>query len=54
VSRQFLSWVIALGDGAKIVSPESVVERMKQEAVRLMEQYGDNYEWRKISYVSAN
>lgn len=54
VSRQFLSWVIALGDGAKIVSPESVVERMKQEAMRLMEQYGDNYEWRKMSYVSTN
>lgn len=41
VSRQFLAWVIALGEGAKIVGPESVVEQMRQEARRLVGQYGD-------------
>lgn len=41
VSPQFLSWVIALGEGAKIVSPKSVVEWMKKEAKRLVEQYGE-------------
>ncbi len=39
VSRQFLSWVIALGEGAKIVGPESVVEQMKKEVDRLARQY---------------
>ena len=39
VSRQFLSWVIALGEGAKIVGPESVVEQMKKEVDRLTKQY---------------
>lgn len=41
VSRQFLAWVIALGEGAKIVGPESVVEQMRREAQRLVEQYGN-------------
>lgn len=41
LSRQFLAWVIALGEGAKIVGPESVLEQMKLEAVRLVEQYGN-------------
>ena len=39
VSQQFLAWVIGLGEGAKILSPESVVEMMRIEARRLMEQY---------------
>lgn len=39
VSRQFLAWVIALGDGAKIVGPESVVETVKEEIGRLIGQY---------------
>jgi len=39
VSRQFLSWVIALGEGAKIVGPESIVEQMKKEVDRLTKQY---------------
>ena len=39
VSRQFLSWVIALGDGAKIVGPEKVVLEVKKEIERLVEQY---------------
>ena len=42
VSRQFLAWVIALGEGAKIVGPESVVEQMRMEAQRLVEQYGSD------------
>ena len=39
VSQQFLAWVIGLGEGAKILSPEFVVEMMRIEARRLMEQY---------------
>ena len=39
VSQQFFAWVIGLGAGAKIVAPENVVEQMRQEAIRLMEQY---------------
>ncbi len=39
VSGQFLSWVMALGDGAKIVGPERVVEKVKEEVQRLMKQY---------------
>ena len=40
VSSQFLSWVMALGDGAKIVSPERVVDKVREEIKRLSEQYG--------------
>ena len=39
VSRHFLSWVMALGDGVKIAGPEWVVEEMKQEINRLQRQY---------------
>ena len=39
VSGQFLAWVIALGDGAKIVGPDRVVEKVKDEIGRLVEQY---------------
>jgi predicted DNA-binding transcriptional regulator YafY len=39
VSRRFLAWVFALGEGVRIVSPENVVEQMRQEAERLTEQY---------------
>ena len=38
-SRQFLGWVIALGDGAKIIGPESVVLEVKKEIERLVMQY---------------
>lgn len=38
-SKQFLGWVIALGKGVKIISPESLVDAMKAEAKRLAEQY---------------
>lgn len=37
VSVQFLGWIMALGDGVKIVGPESVVEQMKAEISRLNE-----------------
>lgn len=40
VSQQYLAWVIGLGAGAKVVSPENVVEQMRAEAKRLTEQYG--------------
>ena len=41
VSRQFLAWVFALGEGVKIVEPQSVVEQMKEEVGRLMRQYSE-------------
>lgn len=31
VSEQFLGWLFALGSGAKIVGPENVVERMREQ-----------------------
>jgi hypothetical protein len=39
VSNQFLGWIMALGNGVKIVSPESVVDRMRQEIKLLNEMY---------------
>ncbi len=39
VSPQFLHWVMALGDGAKIIGPESVVQDAKDEIARLAKQY---------------
>ncbi len=39
VSRQFLAWVMALGDGVKIVGPDVVVEQVKEEVRRFMRQY---------------
>ena len=39
VSRQFLGWVFSLGEGVKIVSPDDVVNEMKQEVERLIRQY---------------
>lgn len=39
VSDQFISWVFALGDGAKIIGPESVSEKVKQYIARLNRQY---------------
>ena len=41
VSRQFMAWVFALGEGVKIVEPQSVVEQMKEEVERLMRQYSE-------------
>ena len=39
VSRQFLGWVFSLGEGVKIISPNDVVDEMKQEIDRLIRQY---------------
>lgn len=39
VSQQFLAWVVGLGAGAKVVLPENVVDMMREETKRLMEQY---------------
>lgn len=39
VSRQFFGWVFSLGSDIKIVGPDEVVDQMKTEAERLMEQY---------------
>lgn len=41
VSNMFLSWVIGLGDGVKIISPESVVNQIKEEGQRILRQYSD-------------
>ena len=41
VSRQFLAWVFALGEGVKIVEPEPVIEQMRKEAERLLQQYSE-------------
>ena len=39
VSNQFLGWIMALGDDVKITGPEEVVDRMKSEINRLINQY---------------
>lgn len=39
VSRLFLGWIFALGDGVRIVGPEEVVKMACEEAARLLGQY---------------
>lgn len=39
VSNMFFGWIIGLGKGVKILSPESVVEQLKEEIKRLSELY---------------
>lgn len=39
VSRQFLGWVFSLGEMAKIIGPEDVMNQMKEEVIRLQRQY---------------
>ena len=39
VSSPFLGWIMSLGEDIQIVEPESVVDRMRQEAARLARQY---------------
>ncbi len=39
VSNQFLGWIMALGNGVKIIAPADVVERMGQEIKLLNEMY---------------
>ena len=39
LSTQFLGWIMAIGDGLRIVGPPKVVGLMKEEIERLREQY---------------
>ena len=39
VSSQFISWIFALGDGARIIGPEDLVEKVRVYVERLAEQY---------------
>lgn len=39
VSPQFLSWVMAFGSDAKIIGPENVVEKMREEVKKLVNIY---------------
>ena len=39
VSRQFLAWIIGLGEGVTLAGPENVVEMMNDEIDRLVKQY---------------
>lgn len=41
ISSQFLGWVFSLGSAVRILGPEDVVDKMKREARRLAEQYGN-------------
>lgn len=38
-SKHFVHWVMALGDGAKIIGPESLVEEIYNEICRLTNLY---------------
>lgn len=38
-SKHFIHWIMALGDGAKIIGPESLVSEIKEEIKRLSSQY---------------
>jgi len=39
VSPQFIGWIVALGKSIRIVAPDTLVERMREEIQRLSEQY---------------
>ena len=39
VSRQFLGWIISLGNGIRILGPATVVDSMNAEIDRLAAQY---------------
>jgi len=39
VSRQFLAWIISLGEGVTLAGPQNVVEMMNAEIDRLVKQY---------------
>ena len=41
ISRQFLGWMFAIGDGLKITAPNNVVALMKEEAKKLMKMYDE-------------
>ena len=39
-SKQFMAWVISLGEGVRIIGPEEVLSQMREETDRLLRQYG--------------
>lgn len=39
VSNMFFGWIMGLGEGAKILAPETVVEKFKDEIIRLNRKY---------------
>lgn len=39
VSRQFLAWIVSLGDGVRVLGPDAVVRQMREEADRLAAVY---------------
>ena len=39
VSRQFLGWLIALGDGVEVMGPETVVEKIRQIGTEIKRKY---------------
>lgn len=39
LSKQFLGWIMSLGDGIQITAPDTVVTQMKEEIKRLYAQY---------------
>ena len=41
VSNQFLGWIMALGKGVRIIGPDSVVRRMKEEIQQISRMYED-------------
>lgn len=41
VSTQFLGWIMALGEGVKIIGPDTVVQRMKDEIRLISRMYGN-------------
>lgn len=41
VSTQFLGWIMALGEGVKIIGPDTVVDRMKEEIRLISRMYGN-------------
>ncbi len=40
VSRQFLAWIVSLGDGVRVLGPDTIVRQMREEAERLAAVYG--------------
>lgn len=42
LSRHFLGWIMALGEGIQIIGPEDVLDWVRKEVVRMGETYGAN------------
>ena len=42
VSRHFLGWIIALGDGVRVTGPAELVDELRAEAARLTELYSSD------------